>query len=203
MCFKWWKSFFAFIIPGMVYAQSITVAVVDLELIGDVSPSVGKAFSEILRTQLTALDEYEVVERAQLEKVLEEQRFASGDSVDESSAAQLGKMVGAHYVITGSIVKSDDDYIINLRFVNVSKGTAELAHSIEMKEGEGLAQACERLVQEISKKAKKGKLESKEKITLSPSKSPDTTKSSDPIESVVKISAAIICLTALILLVAL
>jgi TolB-like protein len=204
---KWWGFLVALVVAATVHAEGITVAVVDLELIGDVSPSVGQAFSEILRTQLTALDEYEVVERGQLEKILEEQQFVSDEAVNESGAAQLGKLVGAYYVITGSIVKSANEHIINLRFVNVSKGTAELAHTITIEENEGLAEACERLVHEISEKVRKKRLGIGEKIDISPPESPPvpadtTTESTDTsaIDRVVKISVAVIGVTAVLIL---
>jgi curli biogenesis system outer membrane secretion channel CsgG len=44
-------------------------------------------------------------ERKELEKVLGEQKLGSSGLVDESTAVQMGKLVGARYMITGKVTR--------------------------------------------------------------------------------------------------
>ena len=56
---------------------------------------------------------YDVIERAQLEKVLGEQGMGMTGIIDQSSAVQAGKIAGADYVVLGTIVSAsyrDEQY---------------------------------------------------------------------------------------------
>jgi len=46
---------------------------------------------------------YYIVDRAQLDKIFEEQRFGASSDVDDNTAARMGKIAGASIVITGRI----------------------------------------------------------------------------------------------------
>jgi len=50
---------------------------------------------------------YDVLERAQLEKVLGELGLGMTGVIDQSSAQQVGKMAGAEYVVLGTILSAD------------------------------------------------------------------------------------------------
>jgi curli biogenesis system outer membrane secretion channel CsgG len=78
------------------------VAVIDFESIGD-DPNIGRGVTEIVRTELIKTGSYEVVERALLNKIIEEQRFQLSDLVDPSKAVELGKLLGADLILTGSV----------------------------------------------------------------------------------------------------
>ena len=121
------------IILGMVFAAETAyctrVAVIDFESIGDM-PDIGRAVTEIVRTELIKTGKYEVVERALLNKLLEEQRFQLSDLVDPTKAVELGKMLGADLILTGSVVKIGSGYTINARFIDVKTGAAKRAEAI-------------------------------------------------------------------------
>ena len=56
---------------------------------------------------------YDVIERSQLDKVLGEMGLGMTGVIDQSSAAQVGKMLGANYVVLGTIVSTsyrDEQY---------------------------------------------------------------------------------------------
>ena len=109
------------------------VAVIDFESIGD-DPNIGRGVTEIVRTELIKTGKYEVVERALLNKIIEEQRFQLSDLVDPSKAVELGKMLGADLILTGSVVKIGTSYTINARFIDVKTGMAKRAEAIRGNE---------------------------------------------------------------------
>jgi TolB-like protein len=109
------------------------VAVIDFESIGD-DPNIGRGVTEIVRTELIKTGNYEVVERALLNKIIEEQRFQLSDLVDPSKAVELGKLLGADLILTGSVVKIGTSYTINARFIDVKTGMAKRAEAIRGNE---------------------------------------------------------------------
>ncbi|MCK4416689.1 MAG: hypothetical protein KAV99_00790 [Candidatus Latescibacteria bacterium] len=107
----------------------IRVAVIDFESIGD-APHIGRAVTEIVRIELMKTGKYEVVKRTLLNKILEEQKFQLSDRVDPSTAVQLGKVVGADLILTGSVAKIGSSYTINARFIDIKTGTAKKTKTI-------------------------------------------------------------------------
>lgn len=144
-----------FFVSLYLSAKPITVAVFKLKLIGDISPVIGDAITEILSTQLAGIEGISVVERSLLNKVLEEQKFTFSTLFDESTASKVGKLVGAEYVLTGSIIRSDNGYIMNARLINVETGTVKFAESIEIPGDEKITDACKRIAYGLSKQIKK------------------------------------------------
>jgi curli biogenesis system outer membrane secretion channel CsgG len=56
---------------------------------------------------------FEVVERALLQKILEEQKLSMTGVIDKSSASQIGKVLGVKAIITGSVLKFKKTIEIN------------------------------------------------------------------------------------------
>lgn len=94
--------------PAAAQTSSVdvpTVAVLDFTglMIGEGGNSapLGKAISAMLVTELTGRPGMRVIERAQLQDLLQEQRLSLSGRVDESTAIEVGRMLGAQYVIKG------------------------------------------------------------------------------------------------------
>jgi len=58
---------------------------------------------EELEFQLVDSKEFRIVDRTTLDKIRTEQNFQLSGEVDDSSAVSIGKLLGAHVVITGTI----------------------------------------------------------------------------------------------------
>jgi len=63
-----------------------------------------KGIADMLIGELAANPGIRVVERDQIQKVLEEQKLSTEGKVDNESAVKVGKLVGAHYMVTGGFV---------------------------------------------------------------------------------------------------
>lgn len=65
----------------------------------------GRAAADELVTQLLKDGRFTVVERAQLDAVLAEQRLGATGAVDAGTAAKVGRILGVQYILTGSITQ--------------------------------------------------------------------------------------------------
>ena len=61
---------------------------------------------------------YYIVDRAQLDKIFEEQRFGVSGDVDDNTAARMGKISGASVVITGKVDGEGNLRRLRLRALN-------------------------------------------------------------------------------------
>ena len=59
----------------------------------------GRDLSGMLANELSATDKFRVVERSKLAPVLEEQDLGASGRVSKSSAAKVGKLTGARYLV--------------------------------------------------------------------------------------------------------
>ncbi len=72
--------------------------------VGDHVKNVGDLhIGDILATALFKTGRFDMVERSKLNEILKEQRFSRSGMVDESTAAQIGKLVGASAVVFGTL----------------------------------------------------------------------------------------------------
>src|ERR1700757_3304344 len=63
----------------------------------------GRDLSSMLTNELASTDKFRVVERSKLESVLAEQDLGSSGRVSGRTAAKVGKLTGAQYLVTGTV----------------------------------------------------------------------------------------------------
>lgn len=109
--------------PAQSTGDVPTVAVLDFTgfMLGEAGNSVaiGKAVSAMLVTEFSGRDGMRVVERARLNDLLTEQRLALSGRVEESSAIEVGKLLGVQYVIYGQITSIADNLRLDIRATDV------------------------------------------------------------------------------------
>lgn len=77
----------------------------------------GLMISELSRNPAVRL-----VDRAETARLLDEQALASSGRVDAGTAAQVGKLVGARYMVTGSFIDMYGEFRLDARIINVETG---------------------------------------------------------------------------------
>jgi len=77
-----------------------------------------KGIAGMLISELAANPAARVVEREQIQSLLDEQHLGATGQVDPQTAAKVGKLVGARYIITGTFVDFYGDFRVDLRLVN-------------------------------------------------------------------------------------
>src|SRR5436190_20611003 len=63
----------------------------------------GNDLSSMLTNELSGTEKFKVVERAKLGHVLDEQDLGASGRVNKSSAAKVGKLTGAQYLVMGTV----------------------------------------------------------------------------------------------------
>jgi TolB-like protein len=78
-----------------------------------------KGIAGMLISELAANPAARVVEREEIQKLLEEQNLGASGRVNPETAAKVGKLVGARYVVLGSFIDFYGDFRVDVRLVNV------------------------------------------------------------------------------------
>ena len=138
---------------GNVWAmEKMSIAVMDLEPQG-VDSSIAKTLSEIMRTELLNTGRFEVLERAQMDRLISEMKIQQSGLTDVQNAAELGKMLNVEKLIIGSIGQMGNTYQLNVRLVDVVKAATEVAERTECPAREEmLPNAITQVIQKIALK---------------------------------------------------
>lgn len=88
------------------------------------------SFSEMIQNALVNRKAYIVVERAQLDKILDEQKLQSS-GIAENDASRIGSIAGANKVIMGSLFKIDNEYQLLIKVIDTFSGTIEIYQEIK------------------------------------------------------------------------
>ncbi len=140
--FYWAVLFLVFSIPGFSYAQgknaSFKVGVLYFENIirpEKVTPAqaalytvdpqydyLERALTDMLTTDLAAFPQAQLLERARVEKLLEEIKFGESGLVDEKTIQKRGLAVEGDFLIYGQLDKKKGRLIVKTKVVDISKG---------------------------------------------------------------------------------
>ena len=110
-----------------------TIAVFDF-IGNDINSNTARTLSDRLRIELVKYNFINVLERNRIDAILEEQAIQMSGCVDEC-LVEVGKLLGATFIITGSIGKVGDYYTINARKINATTGKLENAFGYDSKLG--------------------------------------------------------------------
>lgn len=78
----------------------------------------GVAVAEILTHELSEAGSFKIVERAELEKILEEQALSLTGVIASNKAIQVGQMLGARLLVMGNINRIGKSYQISARLID-------------------------------------------------------------------------------------
>jgi curli biogenesis system outer membrane secretion channel CsgG len=87
---------------------------------------------QMLITEFAQNAQLRVVERGRIKDLLAEQDLGASGRVDANTAAKVGKLVGARYVVLGGFIDFYGDFRIDARIVNVE--TSELVKVVQVKD---------------------------------------------------------------------
>lgn len=77
-----------------------------------------RGIAAMMISELSTNPAARVVEREQLQRLLEEQNLGEQGRVDAQTAARIGKLVGARYVVLGTFIDFYGDFRVDVRLVN-------------------------------------------------------------------------------------
>jgi len=81
-----------------------------------------RSVPDLLRTYLSESNEVVVLSRDRLETVLQEQSLSMSGLIDSSQVQSIGKLLGAEFILSGSIDLQNGDYVISADLIRVKTG---------------------------------------------------------------------------------
>ena len=120
-------------IPSQAQDDVRRVAVLDFNSFmmgqGGASVNLGKAISAMLITEFSGREGLQVVERQQLNAILDEMDLDLSGRLGESDAINVGKLLGVQYVLLGQVTSIADNLRMDIRAVDVE--TSEILTAIK------------------------------------------------------------------------
>jgi TolB-like protein len=131
-------SLFCFFVISNSKAQILKVAILDFENTSGIPKydGLGKAMSSMLITDIesnVSPKRLQLVERAQILKILKEQNFQSSSAVDKTTTVKAGKIIGVKYLLVGDIYILNDVLVINARLTDTETGDIKFSKKQEGK----------------------------------------------------------------------
>lgn len=81
-----------------------------------------RGIAGILISELAARPGIRLVDRAETQRLLDEQNLAASGRIDAATAARVGRLVGARYMIAGTFLDLYGDFRIDARIIDVETG---------------------------------------------------------------------------------
>ena len=120
------------IVLSLSQQQKSKIAIIEFsDLNGNVT-QFGKFLAEELTTRLFLTGKFEVIERQMLNKVMEEHQLTLSGMIDESSAKELGKILGVDAIATGSISDLGKYVKVNARLISTESGNVFSVASVKI-----------------------------------------------------------------------
>ena len=108
----------------------LTVAVMPVQVVGG-DNSTGRHVLEKMITQLVNLRRFRVLERSQLEKIMEEQSLSLSGMMDEAVAIEVGKLAAADAIILTSLTINPGYAKVIARVIETETGVTVVAQDAE------------------------------------------------------------------------
>jgi hypothetical protein len=125
---KFLLIFLVFCSLSVLFAQSNRprAGVLDFTA-NNISKSEALIIGEMFTSELVLSGKYDVVDRKNIESLMNEMEFQMSGCTDSSCAVEVGQILSLEYMMYGSINKLGQDFIINVNVINVE--TAQITGS--------------------------------------------------------------------------
>lgn len=133
-----------------------TLAVLDLADGGSLGPDaqnlsqLGKGLGSMITTEMMRNPRVIMVERDEVQRLIGEQKLALSGMIDPGTATQVGKLLGARYMVFGSYTDAFSNLRIDVRVVEVETGRLRRSYEVTDKR-EHLFRSVSRLTNQLFK----------------------------------------------------
>ncbi|MEW6040075.1 MAG: CsgG/HfaB family protein, partial [Elusimicrobiota bacterium] len=131
-------------------AQKMNLAIADFQA-KNVSAADASIVADFLRTELVNIGYFNVIEKANMDKILAEAAFQQTGCTTSECAVQMGKLLNVQKMVVGSLSKLMDTYYITVNLVDVETGKIIKSHDQDAMSAKELKNACAILAQKLSK----------------------------------------------------
>jgi len=107
--------------PPKVAQKKISIAVIQFKTLNKEAQDImlGDLVSETFTSALVNSSAFRIIERAQLDKVIKEMEFSQTGFIETSNAVEIGKMLHADAIITGSVALLGKKIQLNARIIDI------------------------------------------------------------------------------------
>ena len=123
--------FFLLMLPPALFAQEDTrptISVFNFETSGLFQGEM-RLLVDFLSSNIIETKKYKVIEREQRQAVLSEIEFSNSDCTDEKCQLEIGRMLSANQIVTGSVGKFGERYLITAKLIDVETAQSKNASS--------------------------------------------------------------------------
>lgn len=108
----------------VTYQNQQGLAVLELTTQGNVPAEMGQILTDRIRALILNSQQYQVMERSQMESIIKEQGFQASmqDCDTVSCAIKLGRLLSVRHLLIGSLSQVGQLYSLNLRIIDVQSG---------------------------------------------------------------------------------
>ena len=134
----------------LLSSAEMLIAIPDFQTVGCM-PYLGGAVGECVRGALVNRGPWTVLEASQMNKIASEHRLSMSGLVDAKKAIKVGKVLGAQYLIVGSVNATGSVFTLTARLVDVETGVVHSGFQTVTHQGEeGLIEASGFLAEDIA-----------------------------------------------------
>ncbi len=154
------RRFWVWFLVGMVsmgafWAQTERVKIAILKIESRLDSSVDMDFlTEQLQMEVVNKQYFLVVERSQLNRILEEQKLRLSGLTEEEQATEIGSLLGAQKIWVGSLAKFGEKYMITMKSIDTKTGVIDFADQVYAYDIESLPEIIPELADRMVKRAK-------------------------------------------------
>ncbi len=108
---------------SLIDRKSVKIAIVEFPDLDGKSSDLGRYLAEELTTRLFLTGGFQIIERSQIRKIIEEQKLSASGLVDEATASRLGRLLGVDALAIGTVADLKTSVKINARLISTETGT--------------------------------------------------------------------------------
>ena len=135
--------------------EKMRIAILDLKPDG-VTEQDARTISNMIRNEFINMEDFIVVERNQMDEILNEQGLQQTGCTDQACAVELGKLISARKMLVGEVMPLGEAFVITVRIVDIEKGVSEFAAKDKAEAKDLLYQTAERISQKLAWEIKGG-----------------------------------------------
>jgi TolB-like protein len=143
-------AIFSFGLLQVEAADKTRIAVMGLDAKNGVDANTAGTISDLLGSELVSLKKFDVVDRANMDKIMKEQALQQGGCSDQACAVKLGNILNVQKMVVGSVSKLGSKYIITVNFVDVERSKVELSDKVTADNDDDLLNKVQVLAQNIN-----------------------------------------------------
>ncbi len=107
----------------LVAQEKPTLAVLEFDGFGLSDPEI-QTLTNRLRSNLTQLGVYRIIERGLMLQILQEQDFQMTGCTSDECAVEVGQLLGAQFMLAGSLGRVGSTWTVDMRIIDVETGAA-------------------------------------------------------------------------------